>query len=103
MATLYITEYETIGHNNRSEVIMCPKEPAIAEQTVSIGAASVPSSPFNARTKFVRIHTDTICSIKFGAAGQVPVATTSSGRMGADQVEFRSVDAGARVSVITNT
>lgn len=75
-----------------------PQEPVITEQTVTSWPAA--SNPFNAKTQFVRIHTDSICSIAFG---QSPSATTSNKRLAANQTEFFGVTAGMSVSVIANT
>jgi len=50
----------------------------------------------------VRIHTDSICSIEFGAN---PTATTSTPRMVAGQTEYHGVPVGQSymVAAITNT
>lgn len=69
-------------------------------QTVTIGGASTQSQVFNERTKFVRLHCDAICSIKFGAS---PTATADDARMVANQTEFFGVTRGHRLAVITNT
>lgn len=99
MATLYISEYAfqavTGGYS-----IAAAFEPAIATQTVSIGGSTTQSSAFNANTRFVRLHTDAICSVAFGSN---PTATTSKMRMAANQTEYFAVNAGDKVAVITNT
>jgi len=74
MATLYIQEYAKLAVDDMGKPVQIGQEPALASQTVAIGGASVQSAAFNARTKFVRLHTDVICSVKFGAN---PTATTS--------------------------
>ena len=101
MSVLYITEYAELS-TVASKGGQMPKEPPVAEQTVAISGTHAESSAFNAKTKFLRIETDAICSVKFGAA---PVATTSSGRMAAGQTEYRDVSALplGKVSVISNT
>jgi len=50
----------------------------------------------------VRVHTDVICSIKFGTS---PTATTSTARMVAGQTEYFAVPQGAsyKVAAISNT
>lgn len=95
MATLYIAE-SSEGASGMALV------PPIAEQTVAIGGSSTPSSAFNAATRFVRLHTDAICSIAFGTS---PTATATKMRMAADQTEYFSVPAGQsyKVAVITNS
>ena len=98
MAVLYITEFDKLSNDTRSPVPVAGKP--IATQTVTIGGASAASAAFNAATRFVRLHTDAICSIEFGTA---PVAEATNERMSADQTEYRGVTAGEKVAVITNT
>lgn len=103
MATLYITEFVAVmqiapgGHP-----IQIAAEPPVAEQTVAIGGASVQSNPFNAATRFVRLHTDSICSIEIGAN---PVASATTRRLAANTTEYFAVPAtqSFKVAVITNT
>ena len=101
MAVLYITEFKWMGQAPNSVPSMALQAP-LAEQTVAIGGGSVASSAFNAGTRFVRLHTDAICSIEFGAA---PTATATTARMAANQTEYYSVPEGGafKVAVITNT
>lgn len=99
MTTLYIAEYERLAQAPE----MTPQvaaEPPLAEQTVAIGGGSVQSAAFAARTRYVRIHTDSICSIAFGAN---PTATATNKRMAADQTEYFGVTPTQKVAVITNT
>jgi hypothetical protein len=99
VATLYIAEYA-------SAMDGMPQEPALAEQTVAIAAGSAQSSAFQADTAFVRIHTDAICSVKFGIN---PTATATCARMAAGESRTvavqRNLAAASRqkVAVITNT
>jgi len=103
MAVLYISEYVTQPWDGVANTIPAGLEPALVTQTVAIGAEAK-SAAFNARTRFVRVHTDAICSVLFGAN---PTATTSSPRMAANQTEFFGVDpsqvSGLKLSVIANT
>lgn len=102
MATLYITEYVKLPHGFSGGIGQMPEEPPIAEQVVSIGGSSTPSVAFQPSTRCVRLHCDSICSVLFGVS---PTATTNSGRLPANQTEFRSVVAGQgmRLAVIANT
>jgi hypothetical protein len=102
MATLYITEYKSMGQvpNNAAQM---PQEPPIAEQTVGIGGSSASSAAFDPLTRFVRLHPDSICSIKFG---QSPITVdATSQRMAANQTEFKAIPEGGNyiVAVITNS
>jgi len=75
--------------------------PALAEQKITY-STTTQSAAFNAKTRMVRIHTDSICSIEFGTN---PTATTSTGRMAAGATEYHGVPVGQNymVAVITNT
>lgn len=100
MATVYIAEYSDIVSTVRGGTAI-PVDPPIAEQTVTVGSVSAQSAAFNSSTKFIRIHTDAICSINCNASN--PVATSANGRFAANQTEFRGVTAGLKLAVITNS
>ena len=89
---VYISEYMEVG--------IVVQEPALVEQTVSVGGASVQSAPFGAATDIVRIHASAACHIRFGAD---PTASTSVKRMGADQTEYFAVTPGHKVAVIASS
>ncbi len=97
---LYITEYAEIGKDTLGRLLSCPLEPALAEQKITISGTSAQSSAFNADTRFIRLHTNEICSVLFGAN---PTATVASQRFAAGQTEFKAVVPGQKVAVITNT
>jgi len=99
MAFLYVAEFSTFGMDpNTGQAVA--KVPPLVEQKLANAGAAVLSSAFNAATRFVRLHTDSICSVAFGAA---PVATTSNMRFAANQTEYFAVNAGDSLSVILNT
>lgn len=102
MAVLYITEFASQGLDAKGRAMVVADLPAAASQTVAIGGSSTQSSAFNALTKFVRIHTDAVCSVEFGTS---PTATTSSMRLAANTTEYFSVplNGSYKVAVITNT
>jgi len=97
MATLYVEELATMGLYGAAQIAA---RPGVAAQTVAIGGSSTQSSAFNAQTKFIRVHTDAICSI---AIGSNPTATTSNCRLAADQTEYFGVQPGDKIAVISNT
>lgn len=99
MATLYISEYSEAGIKGPG-MLPVAAEPGATTQTVSIGGASAQSSAFGSTTRFVRIHTDAICSVAFGSN---PTATTSKARLAANQTEYFAVRPGDKVAVISNT
>lgn len=100
MAVLYISEYAVQGNSQGGGALPIAAGPALATQTVAIGGASAQSSAFNASTRYIRVHTDAICSVLIG---KDPTATTSSPRMAADQTEYFGVVGGDKIAVISNT
>lgn len=100
MATLYIAEYALMGAAPNS-VPQMPQEPVVAEQILAIGGSSGQSAFFNARTRFVRLHCDSVCSVEFGLN---PTATATTARLAANQTEYHAVPEGGsyRVAVIAN-
>lgn len=100
MATLFVTEYQLVEHNRWGFQAQVGVEPAEANQTVAIGGTSTQSSAFGADTKLVRVHTDTTCSIAFGAS---PTATSSTARLAANATEYFRVEPGHKVAVISNS
>jgi hypothetical protein len=98
-ADAYITEYRDLM-NVPSDAAQIAKEPVVAEQKITLGAATA-SSAFNAATRIVRVHCTAGCSISFGTA---PVATTSMQRIPADGVEYKGIPAGQsyKISVVSN-
>jgi hypothetical protein len=97
MAKLYVTEFGGMGMAH-SQTAMTP--PIVEQAPVVIGAGSLSSAAFDNATTVVRIHTDAICSIAFGAT---PTATANNMRLPADTTEYFSVKGGQKVAVITNT
>ncbi len=100
MATVFIEEFGDAGPGRGGQVLQAGMQPSLTTQTVAIGGSSTQSSAFNAATRFVRIHTDAICSYAFGAN---PTATSSKPRMAAGQTEYFAVTPGHKVAIITNT
>lgn len=105
MPTLYVTEYALLGYvgNSQTQLIQAPAGPPIAEQHVQVGGASVTSAPFNAKTKFIRIVSDTACNLAYGPASPAPVAVPVSHLLPANSVQFEAVSAGYVVAVIANS
>lgn len=99
MAKLYISEYAELG-TIHGEKFPVATEPPLAEQTVSIGGSSTQSNAFSSQTKYIRVHTDAICSVLVGAN---PEATASKKRLSADQTEYFAVAGGDKIAVITNS
>lgn len=106
MASLYVTEYPQIGRQQGAgvPVAFVPTAGPIAEQKLAIGVGSLAGAAFNSNTRIVRLHTDAICSVRFGPVATV-TATSSDPRMAANQTEYYAVqpDGTLTVAVITNT
>lgn len=102
MATIYITEYTELGWVGAfgNKLAMMPVEPAVADQNVAIGSSSAASAAFNAATKFIRVNTDSACSIAIGAT---PVAVATAHRLAANETDYYVVTPGQKLAVITNT
>lgn len=101
MAVCYITEFAEQPVLAGGHSLPVGMQPAVAEQVVAI-TTNTQSSAFNAKTAFVRIHVDAICSIEFGTN---PTASTTTARMAANSTEYFAVPKGLsyKVAVITNS
>lgn len=100
MAVVYISEYKYQPLDADGKTLAVGNEPALAYQTVAIGGASAQSAAFQTDTRFIRVHTDAICSIKIATN---PTAVTTENRLAANQTEFFGVRGGLKIAVITNT
>ena len=97
MATLYISEFQRMGDDDRS-VAQIAECPPLAQQAITISAVSAQSAAFNTLTRFIRVHTDTACWLEWGAS---PTATTSKMPFPADATEYFGVIPGQKVAGIT--
>lgn len=98
MAKAYVTELTALA-TRVSMPTPIAQMPPIAEQTVTF-TTTTQSNAFGATTRFIRVHTDAICSI---AIGSNPTATTSTMRLPADTIEYFGVSAGDKIAFVTNT
>jgi hypothetical protein len=98
MSLLYVTEYAGIGFTQVGGAFTAvPIEPPLADYTVVFGSAS---PVFQPSTILVRLACDAVCSVLIGLS---PVASTTNGRLAANQTEYRGVPAkGFQVSVVSN-
>lgn len=97
MANLIITEYEGIVQHGLDAAPQVPGR-IVAVQSIAIGASSTAGSVFNARTAFVRLFAESKCSVAFDVN---PTATaTSQLPIGAEQLEYQSVEQGHKPAVI---
>lgn len=104
MAVLYVSEYVSAPLVVVGQQLAVGSEPAVAEQHVAIGSSSAASSAFNAATKFIRVHTDAICSVAIGPVASVTAVATAK-RMYQNSTEYFGVPPGQSyaIAVITNS
>lgn len=102
MAVLYISEYASLAPAQWGGTDPSGLEPS-TDQIVAIGGTTAQSTAFAASTRFVRLHTDAICNVKFGT-NPTAVANTSK-RLAANQTEIFAVPQGQayKVAVIAGT
>jgi len=105
MTKLYVAEFAEVEIGPAGRVGQFAAQPTLAEQVVDYTAGSAQSSPFNTNTRFVRLHTDAICSVVFGTTTPTLTAATTNARMAANQTEYFGVPKGQafKVAAITNT
>lgn len=100
MAKLYVTEFSNVLDLVGGPIQIAATPPIVDQTPVTIGVGSLSSAAFNAATRFVRLHTDAVCSVAFGT---LPTATANNMRMAANQTEYFKVNAGDSVAVIQNS
>jgi len=92
MAKIYISEHVESRYNSA-------EEPPLAEQAFTF-SASTQSVAFHVAVGVIRVHTDSVCSIKIG---ENPTATTDNKRMAANSTEYFAVRGGHKLAAVTNT
>ena len=102
MASLWINEYgSAVSVIGTTIAQVLPQPPLVSQAAIAIGAASVPSAAFSAKTYAVELFTDTACGIAFShAGGAIPVASAVLNRMAANERRVYAVEPGAQVAVI---
>lgn len=101
MAKLYVTEYRRMFLDHAmGHPVPVPVEPPEAEQALAVGGTSVQSAVFATNTKFIRMHSDVVCSRVIGAD---PTATVDAARMAAGATEYVAVEQGHKIAVIANS
>lgn len=101
MALLYITEFSDLPLTDTGIPDFAMTPPVVDQTPVTVSGTSATSAAFNAITRFVRLESDVVCSVAFGAN---PTATTSNARLAANGAgEYFGVVAGAKVAVIANS
>jgi hypothetical protein len=103
---LYIAEFASLAIGPAGRVGQISAEPPLAEQVVDFSGGVAASNAFNAQTRIVRLHADSICAIEFGTnPTAIAAGSTGTTRMAANQTEYYGVPLGGayKVSAITST
>lgn len=99
-ATLYITEYANgLSQVGTTQPQIIP-QPALVNQTVSVGGASVQSSAFGTSTRAISVICDVGCSVLVGTD---PTATTSTTLLQQGVTYNFGVAPSQKIAVIANT
>jgi|SRR6185503_10131508 len=102
MTKAYIEEYAYMQAPALGQAFQMGTQPPVTTpQVVDYTSGAAASSAFNASTRFIRVHVDSICSYRVSTAGTA--ATTSYPRMAANQTEYFAVQPGDKINFITNT
>jgi hypothetical protein len=100
MAIVDVTEYSNLAMDSTGGAVPAGLEPSTRNQQLSPDDGVVVSQPLRETTRFVRIHTDSVIRVKFGAGDE---ADETCMRMAAGQTEFFGLRAGQlTVSVISS-
>jgi hypothetical protein len=97
---VYITEYAALARDAYNFHISAGKEPAAAEQVMTISGTSSQSAVFNEQTAFIMVHTTEVACLAFGSN---PTAVSNRHRVGAGETRFYGVNPGHRMAAIVGT
>lgn len=98
MTKVYVSEYATMPKDVAGNIIPIPPEPPLANQVIDY-TAGVASITLGSQTRYVRLNNDSICSMRFDGTN----AATTDARSPAENIEFKGVQPGSKISAITNT
>ena len=99
MATLTITEYQSVGYtgSSKNQLGIYPGVGAIlAEQTMSITASSTQCAALQTNTSLVELATDTACYLAFGTN---PTAVAGKHLMPANTSRLYAIDSTLLIAV----
>ena len=97
MATVEITEYDTLTKDLKGYEVQAPQAPSLFVQTVTFTTAT-DSVALKDRTNLVRIKTNVATYVKFDGA-----ATAGSTSLAANTIEYFGVLTGALISCYDGT
>jgi len=92
MTKVYVSEYGVIPSSQMAQ------EPPVATQIIDY-TSGVASITLGAQTRYVRLQNDSICSMSFTGTN----AATTDARSPAENIEYKIVQPGSKISAITNT
>ena len=97
MTKVYVSEYAVLplAINGQPQIAA---EPPLASQVIDY-TAGVATVTLGAQTRYVRLQNDSICSMSFTGTA----ATASDARSPAENIEYKGVQPGSKISAITNT
>lgn len=108
MATLFITEFASIGAVQFDAAIQAPSAASgVTEQAgVTISGSSTLSAAFGTNSRFIMVSTDTDCSLAFGTQASDgtwnnPTAVATKHRMFANTTRFYVTNPGQKLAVIS--
>lgn len=85
MTKLYVKEFGGLARTEQSDSVpVFPVDNSAADQVVDYTAAAAASAPFNAKTKWVLLSSDSGCSIAFSPVSAPVVATALNFRLPAN-------------------
>lgn len=99
MATLWISEYESIG-NAGGGIAQLAKEPSVTSQTITYTTSTAATTAFNDKTKFIRVIASADAYLAFGPA---PTATATSLYLPSGTAEYFAVNSGEKVAAYDGT
>lgn len=91
MASLYISEYDSLALDQKGEPVLAGYEPSLNTQKVTF-STSAASNALDGRTRYVRVVADAACHISFGAS---PTATTNDLPLQANSPEYFGIKGGS--------
>lgn len=107
MSFLYVTEFSELAIGPAGRVGQIPQQPPVAEQAiVNTATTSTSSTIFNASTRIVRLHANSLCAIEFGTSPvAIAAGSTGTARMVAGQTEYYGVplNKAFKVAVVLTT
>lgn len=100
MAFLCVTEYAELQIGPAGRVGQIPLGPALATQGVANAGGSTQSTVLNAKTRMVRLETDSICCYEIGTNPiAVAIGAGMTSRLAAGQTEYIGIPPGLSFKV----